>query len=354
MPWQMIPIRLTYTRTRWRRLLLFLIGLTVVLSLINLWTDLNLKCTACRSVHLFHRQYVELDFDYKKYINATWEARVNNDSLLTLFTTWNPSMQKPVVYHNALRNWASLSRSVTTLVYSNDSEVENIAKKHNWQVQKIDRTACFGTPVLRTMFQEVIGRARSKFYGYANADLVFNDGLVKTLEAVANNPEFSKGPLLIVGKRVDVNISKLQEPVINGTKDVEKLAPHGKLSWGFAGDYYITNELFPWEFVPDLVIGRPLVDNWLIWYAREVGAKVVDASGSILAVHQLANGLKRIKFMCNKAEMWKKKLLPNLPVWKGMIDCAGYESRVGDSGKVFILPKIFLPEICNHDEAIFH
>jgi hypothetical protein len=58
------------------------------------------------------------------------------------------------------------------------------------------------------------------------------------------------------------------DPKINTTKDVDILAKHGNLSWGFAADFFFTNELFPWEYVPDLVIGRALIDNWLIWYSN--------------------------------------------------------------------------------------
>ncbi|KAJ8321377.1 hypothetical protein KUTeg_001059 [Tegillarca granosa] len=340
MPWQITPLKLTFYRPRWKLFVILGLFLFVILSIIHICAEIVIKCPACRSIKLFHSSHVEIDFDFRQYMNMSWNNQEANTPLLTLFTTWNPTMQKPIVYNNALRNWASLSPNIKTVVFSNNSDVSNIAKRYGWKVLPITKTACFGTPVLRTMFQETIKRER-----------IFNEGLVKTLTEITLNPEFALGPILVVGKRVDVNISKLHEPVVNSTRDVDNLARSGKLSWGFAGDYYFTNDLFPWEYVPDLVIGRPLVDNWLIWYARQIGAKVIDTSGTVLAVHQLANGLKRIKFMCNKAEMWKRKLLPNLPLWKGMIECAGYESRLNTNGEVIILPKLLLQEICKHDET---
>jgi hypothetical protein len=69
-------------------------------------------------------------------------------------------------------------------------------------------------------------------------------------------------------------------------------------------------------------------------------------TGTVIAVHQLANGLKRIQCNCNKAEMWKSKLLPILPLWRGMIECAAYEAKYTSNGDVLILPKLLLQHIC--------
>ncbi|KAK3107810.1 hypothetical protein FSP39_022695 [Pinctada imbricata] len=295
-----------------------------------------------------------MDFDYRKYENMSWNRQEVNTPLATLFTTWNPAMQRPIVYSNTMRTWASMSARINNVVFTNDSKVSIAAKRHGWKNYSISNTACFGTPVLRTMFQEAIRKERSILYGYSNADILFNDGLIPTLEAITGSEEFDKGPILVVGKRIDVNISKLHEPVVRTPREVNKLAKHGALSWGFAGDYFFTNDLFPWEFIPDLVVGRPLVDNWLIWYARKVGAKIIDASASVLAVHQLANGLKRIKTLCNKAEAWKRHLLPNLPIYQGLIECADYETRIDPQGQILIYKKMFQYELCKHSEAKFH
>lgn len=355
MPWQIIQMRLTYHKPNWRLLTSSLILLLTIFTLIHVASDMMVKCKSCVSIRLFHKREVKLDFNYEKYLNMTWKSKQEAIPLLTMFTTWNPSMQKPVVYTNAVKNWHSLSQNVRTIAFTNDSEIETLAREGGWLTLPIRETACFGTPILRSMFRQAMDLpTKSKLYAYVNADLVFNDGLVKTLKEITKSPYFEKGPILVVGKRIDVNISRLHEPEINSTGDVDGLAKHGNISWGFAADYYITNELFPWEFVPNLVIGRPLIDNWLIWYARQIGAKVIDITGTVLAVHQLANGLKRIHFMCNKAVMWKSGLLPNTPIWKGMIECASFETKYNSKGDVIILPKLIMQHICKHDEVVFH
>ena len=262
--------RLIYYRPRWR--LLILLTTAVLLTVVLVYSCHNsplpfvLHCPACKSLVLFHKSEVKMDFDYRKYLNMSWNRQEPNTPLATLFTTWNPSMQRPIVYSNTLRTWSSIGAKLNTVVFTNNTDVSMAAKEHGWKNYSIRDTACFGTPVLRSMFQEAIRNERSILYGYSNADILFNDGLMKTLEAVTKSEEFEKGPILVVGKRIDVNISKLNEPVVRTTHEVDKLARHGQLSWGFAGDYFFTNDLFPWEYIPDLVVGRPLVDNWLIWW----------------------------------------------------------------------------------------
>lgn len=347
MTWKIVPIRLTYYRPKWRLFILCLAILMMICLLLHIRSDLMISCPACKSARTLPRNNVVMDFDFGKYQNMTWETRDEDIPLLTIFTTWNPSMQKPIVYKNSITNWRSLTSGVRTIVFTNDSEITRIAKHEKVDVMPITRTACFGTPVLRTMFEEVMRLPqRTKLYAYSNADIIFNDGLVKTLTEITKSRHFKDGPILIVGKRIDVNISMFNDPKINTTKDVDILAKYGNLSWGFAADFFFTNELFPWEYVPDLVIGRALIDNWLIWYARRVGAKVIDVTGTVIAVHQLANGLKRIQCNCNKAEMWKSKLLPILPLWRGMIECAAYEAKYNSNGDVLILPKLLLQQIC--------
>ena len=243
MSWQIIPIRLTYNRPRWR---LYIQSITLLLTfviIIHMMSDIIIQCPACKSARLFHRNRVAFDFNYQKYINMTWKSKNDDIPLLTIFTTWNPAMQKQIVYANAVKNWFSLSQDIRTIAFTNDSKIADTAKRGNWTVMPLKNTACFGTPVLRGMFTEAMKLpVKSKFYAYSNADIVFNSGLVKSLTEIIKSHYFDEGPILIVGKRIDVNISKLDEPEVNSSEDVGKLAKHGNISWGFAADFYITND----------------------------------------------------------------------------------------------------------------
>ena len=38
--------------------------------------------------------------------------------------------------------------------------------------------------------------------------------------------------------------------------------------------------------MPPFLIGRACFDNWLVWRARELGRPVIDATRSVVAIHQ--------------------------------------------------------------------
>ncbi|KAK3599737.1 hypothetical protein CHS0354_037210, partial [Potamilus streckersoni] len=57
----------------------------------------------------------------------------------------------------------------------------------------------------------------------------------------------------------------------------------------YAEDYFITSTSYPWKDIPDIVIGRRAYDNWLVLNARTMMHRVLDATETILAVHQTTN-----------------------------------------------------------------
>ena len=58
-----------------------------------------------------------------------------------------------------------------------------------------------------------------------------------------------------------------------------------------AQDYFITKKSgFPWFSIPDFVVGRAGVDNWLLVTALARRAAVVDASRTVTAGHQVRSG----------------------------------------------------------------
>jgi len=58
-----------------------------------------------------------------------------------------------------------------------------------------------------------------------------------------------------------------------------------------AQDYFITKRAgFPWATIPDFVVGRAGVDNWLLVTALARRAAVVDVSRTVTARHQVRSG----------------------------------------------------------------
>ncbi|KAJ8319732.1 hypothetical protein KUTeg_002717 [Tegillarca granosa] len=154
-------------------------------------------------------------------------------------------MEKEEIYFNTLRNLKLLGPKVNTVVFSDSIATSDLV----------------------------------------TSDILFDKGFIKTLSEIVESHHFDKGPILIIGRRSEFNITSLKKSVINTIEEVEQLGMRSTLSHGMAGDVFITNNLFLWDHMPNLAIGRATVDNWLVWFARATGAKVIDITFSTLSLH---------------------------------------------------------------------
>jgi len=92
---------------------------------------------------------------------------------------------------------------------------------------------------------------------------------------------------MIVGRRTNVLLSNNSQPLYLPDDVTAAARQRGKLFVPNAEDYFfIALNDFPWHLVADVVVGRPAYDNYLVGLAIQQNVTVVDATRSILAVHQ--------------------------------------------------------------------
>jgi hypothetical protein len=63
------------------------------------------------------------------------------------------------------------------------------------------------------------------------------------------------------------------------------MAKRGVMAGSGAIDYFVFTKGL-WQDIPPVTIGRVAFDNWLIYEARRLGVKVIDATPSINIIHQ--------------------------------------------------------------------
>lgn len=223
--------------------------------------------------------------------------------VLCIFTTFKPVDYKTLIYQNVLRNWVLLSpRRIRPVLFVPSADrwlfsraphgdqsplnrtIGDLASSLGWLVVVPPRINNQKVPHLKEMFFYVEKLYPDcLFYGYANGDVLFNGGLIRSLEAVAE----VLGPLrrtLIVGKRTNFILNDRE---IYLPWDVDRLAKaEGRLFISDAQDYFFMTPEFPWTYVPDVVVGRPGYDNFLVATAIRKGVSVVDATRSLVALHQ--------------------------------------------------------------------
>jgi hypothetical protein len=99
-------------------------------------------------------------------------------------------------------------------------------------------------------------------FGYIfQGNLLFTSGVMK-------NAKLYNSPLLLSGKRSDLQLDKNKITNIRGEREIDIAFKKSHISYGYAEDYFVVNNKFPWKIYPNLVIGRAMVDNYLAYVSR--------------------------------------------------------------------------------------
>jgi hypothetical protein len=204
--------------------------------------------------------------------------------VLTLFTVPKP-FQGHIgdIQRNAIESWRALGALVQIVLIGDEEGVEEAARdggvEHVGKLARNDR----GTPRLDSAFERVETVARHRMWCLINGDIILLDDFLPAVERVAS--AFQR--FLVVGESRDLAVSagaRLSESAVRS--ELRQRALSGGRLRGYAAlDYFV----FPkGQFgpLPPFLIGRACFDNWLVWRVRELGDPVVDASRSVVAVHQ--------------------------------------------------------------------
>ena len=211
----------------------------------------------------------------------------HSKNLLTLFTTALDKPWKRTIHNNTFRNWALLQPDVTPLLYySRGDTLRQMALRNGWRVLKVPKTNSKGTPVLKTMFTETEKQFSSHFYAYANADILFDEGLIKTLKLLIRLLNSTR-QVMITGRRVNVPVNMS----VTSLRDVSMLRRNHKLFGDNAQDFFISfRNGYDWSSIPDFVVGRVGYDNWLVVHAIVKRMVVIDVTETVIAIHQSGMG----------------------------------------------------------------
>jgi hypothetical protein len=204
--------------------------------------------------------------------------------VLTILT-----IPKPFVGHigdiqrNAIESWLGLRHDVQIVLIGDEPGIADVA--HEMGVQHVGgiETSKRGTPRLDSAFAAAATAARFPLWSLINADIVLLDDFLQAVDRVAK----AFGQFVMVGECRDLPVAgriRLREGVVREQLRCRALQ-EGRLRGYAALDYFV----FPrglFDPLPPFLIGRANFDNWLVWRARSRGHPVVDATRSLVAVHQ--------------------------------------------------------------------
>lgn len=186
-----------------------------------------------------------------------------------------------VIQMNAIRSWTLLEPKPEIILLGDDSGTAEVCAEYGLRHEPSIEANEFGTPLMSSLFERGQRLATHDLVCYVNCDIVLGGYFTRAIERIS----FRR--FLMVGRRWDVDVPAPLD--FDDPSWEERLKEHahanGVLDIRPAIDYFV----FPrgqWEQLPPFAVGRTTWDNYLIHDARKRRIAVVDATPSVLAVHQ--------------------------------------------------------------------
>jgi hypothetical protein len=204
-------------------------------------------------------------------------------AFLTIFSAPKPFTNShiAVIQRNAIQSWLHLPDVEVLLIGEEDGLAEIAAELGVKHLPDVSRNP-EGTPLVSSIFALAREASVSPVLAYVNADILLTPDFVTAARRMSElRQEF-----LLVGQRWDLEVTEALD--FSGDWDTRLHADamaRGELHRPMGSDYFI----YPRNCfidMPAFAIGRAGWDNWMIYKARKEGWPAVDATPSIMIIHQ--------------------------------------------------------------------
>jgi hypothetical protein len=204
-------------------------------------------------------------------------------SFLTIFTAPKPFSHPHIniIQRNAIQSWMRLEDVEIVLIGDEPGIPETAREFGLGNAPKVERDEK-GVPIVRSVMALGHAHSQSPLLCFANADMLFMSDFTRAARQVAEQVK----DFLVVGQRWDLDVTAPFD--FSGdweTRLRREVEARGQFHSPWGIDYFI----FPrrlYTDVPDFTIGRPAWDNWMVYHARTTWGLALDATRSVLVVHQ--------------------------------------------------------------------
>lgn len=203
---------------------------------------------------------------------------------ITVFSAPKPFTDRHIdlVQRNAIHSWLKMGEGVEILLVGDEAGIADAASDlHVTHVSDVKRNEQ-GTPLVSSIFELAHQVGHADLLLFTNSDMLF---FPETLE-IAFHMQTIAEDFVLLGRRYDLDVN---EPLGFSNGWGQRLRAevqiNGRLHPLGGSDYFIfPRRLF--QKVPDFAIGRAGWDNWMIYHALSRGWLVVDATPSLMVIHQ--------------------------------------------------------------------
>lgn len=205
-----------------------------------------------------------------------------------LFSTHRPNAtgHLALLQSNALRSWCALGLPIVLMGSECTTTCLNPVPALVKVLEPVGRNEK-GVPLIGAMFHAAQDAVKADLYCYLNADIILDRSFLQ----VAGMPN-PGGLFIAAGCRWDVPVNRdiPMAEFANTAKfqaDMKKYtATHGKRHSPDGIDYFVFPAGMRWPTIPDIVIGHPAWDNWMLWDVRNRGGRLIDLTAVVDIYHQ--------------------------------------------------------------------
>lgn len=209
--------------------------------------------------------------------------------MITFFTIPKPFRgHEAIIQTNAIRSWQQLRPACEVILFGDEEGIAEAARANGVRhVPELVRNE-HGTPILDSTFNRAQELAKHEVMCYINGDIILTGGVLEAVKRV----QATTDRYLIVGRRCNLDVTELidfnapdwEAELLTFMRGKGEMAPHNNI------DYFIFPKGLFRNVLQPFLVGRPYWDNWMLWKARDIGARLVDATATITAVHQNHGG----------------------------------------------------------------
>jgi len=204
-------------------------------------------------------------------------------SLLTLFSAPKPFVDAKVavIQENAIGSWVRLPEIQVLLLGDEEGVARAALRTGATHVPNVATNAA-GTPLISSMVQRAREISDSQLLCIVNADMILMADFVE----LARRARTIRESFVLLSRRWDLDVHGRMEFGAGWEERLRaSVRQHGRLHRPAGSDFF----LFPrtcYSDLPDFAVGRAGWDNWMICNARAHNWRVIDATPSVMIVHQ--------------------------------------------------------------------
>jgi len=188
------------------------------------------------------------------------------------------------IQRNAITSWTLLRPRPEIILFGDEPGTAGICRELGLAHIPTLVSTEYGAPLLSDLFEKAHRHASQDLLCYVNADILLTSDFMQAIQATRTlNRKF-----LMVGRIWRVYIHELWDFQDDEWEQQLRsyVLQHGEQAPPPGNSDYFAFTRGLWVSIPPLAIGRGWWDPWMVFEARRLGAAVVDASRSVMAVHQ--------------------------------------------------------------------